>query len=134
MEHSNCGDQCAFVKSGFCKCDKECPFYTETWWQQTGNPEPKMLKDCFPKRMTLEQNGLLHRHLALQSVVEDVRNRLSKIEMMLEILISQSKEFLLEKKEQQVDSGFKQIFRMPQEKPKELLNKIKKEGNDDITN
>lgn len=105
MENSNCGENCAFVKSGFCKCDKECPFYVETWWQLEGKPDPKLIKDCFPKKFTLEQNHLLHRQLALQSVVEDVRNRMDRIEAMLVNLTSQSKEFLMEKSQKRLDSN-----------------------------
>ena len=61
--------------------------------------------------MTVEQNMLLHRHIALQGVVEDVRNRMARLETMLEMLVSQSKEFLSNKNQQQVDSGFKQLPR-----------------------
>ncbi len=104
MENSNCGDECAFVKSGFCKCDRECPFYVETWWQLEGKPDPKLVKDCFPKKFALEQNHLLHRQLCLQSVVEDVRNRMDRIETMLVNLTSQSKEFLIEKSQESLES------------------------------
>lgn len=103
MEHTNCGENCAFVKSGFCKCDKECPFYVETWWKLEGEQDPKIIKDCFPQKFTLEQNHLLHRQMCSQSVVEDVRNRMDKIESMLENLISQSKEFITEKTQKEID-------------------------------
>lgn len=99
MENSNCGCECSFVKSGFCKTDKECPFYVETWWQKEGVPDPKLIKDCFPKKFALEQNHLLHRQLCMQSVMEGVRNRMDRIETMLTMLISQSKEFLNQKNE-----------------------------------
>lgn len=56
--------------------------------------------------MSIEQNNLLHRHLALQSVVEDVRNRLSKIELMLEVLISQSKEFIASRDRVDITSSY----------------------------
>ena len=97
MDCTNCGNECSFVKSGFCKTDKECPFYVETWWQLQGEQNPKLIKDCFPKKFALEQNQLLHRFLCMQSVVEEVRNRMAKLESMLEQLMQQSHEFLLEK-------------------------------------
>jgi len=128
LEHSNCGSNCSFVKSGFCNSDKECPFYIESWWQEAGSATPKMIKDCYPKRASIEQNNLLHRNIALQGVVEEVRNRISRLEMMLELLISQSKEFLLDKNAQQVDSGFKQLPKT--ESPQQLINLPKKEGNE----
>jgi hypothetical protein len=109
MDNSNCGEDCAFVKSGFCKCDKECPFYIETWWQIAENPQPKLVKDCFPKKLTIEQNNLLHRHICLQGVVEDVRNRMDRIEQMLINLTSQSKEFIMEKRQESLASSQRNI-------------------------
>jgi hypothetical protein len=105
MENSNCGCECSFVKSGFCKTDKECPFYVETWWQIEGKQDPKIVKDCFPKKFALEQNHLLHRQLCLQGVVEDVRNRMDRIEQMLINLTSQSKEFINEKSQERLESA-----------------------------
>lgn len=105
MDNSNCGCECSFVKSGFCNSDKECPFYIETWWQKADEPTPKLFKDCFPKKLAVEQNNLLHRMLCTQSVVEDVRNRMDRLEQMLSQLIAQSKEFILEKKTEKLDSG-----------------------------
>lgn len=113
MDCSNCGNECSFVKSGFCKTDRECPFYVETWWQLEGNPNPKLIKDCFPKKFALEQNNLLHRFLCMQSVVEDVRNRMAKLESMLEQLMQQSHEFLLEKRLESLNSKEKNISITP---------------------
>lgn len=97
MENSNCGCECSFVKSGFCKTDRECPFFVETWWTKDNEPNPKLVKDCFPKKFALEQNHLLHRFLCTQSAVEDLRNRMDRIENMLSMLIGQTKEFMREK-------------------------------------
>ena len=105
MENSNCGCDCAFVKSGFCNTDRECPFYLESWWQKADEPNPKLVKDCFPKKLAVEQNQLLHRMLCAQGVVEDVRNRMDRLEQMLAQLISQSKEFILEKSSEKLESG-----------------------------
>lgn len=68
--------------------------------------------------MMLEQNGLLHRFLCMQGVVEDVRNRMDRIEQMLINLTSQSKEFLNQKSQERLESGQHNI--------KEL--ELKKEG------
>lgn len=96
MENTNCGENCCFVKQGFCKTDKECPFYVQTWWQLNDNPVPKMVEDCFPKKFSQEQNLLLHKFLSLQAIQENTRNRLDKIEKLLTILVSQSRDFLLD--------------------------------------
>lgn len=99
MEDTNCGDNCCFVKSGFCKTDKECPFYVESWWIETGKEVPKQVKDCHTKRSSLQQAELHSRMIAMQQSQEQLRNRLSNIENLLAQLIAQSKEFLLEEKE-----------------------------------
>lgn len=116
MDNSNCGCECSFVKSGFCKTDRECPFYVETLWQKEGDPVPKIVKDCSPKKMMVEQNALLHRMLCTQSVVEDVRNRMDKLEQMLAQLISQSKEFILEKKFEKIESRQEKFQQLPMKK------------------
>lgn len=98
MNCTNCGDECAYVKAGFVKKDKECPYYLESFWLKDGDQEPTKIKDCFPKKFGLEQNRLLHRFLAVQSVVEDVRNRMDRLESQLDYLITNSQEYLQEKK------------------------------------
>lgn len=97
MENTNCGCDCAFVKSGFCNTDRECPFYCESIWQLKGGTEIKTVKDCYPKRQTMEQNNLTHRFMALQSLQEDLRNRMDRLELLLNTLIQQSQTFLIEK-------------------------------------
>ena len=104
MDNTNCGCECSFVKSGFCKTDKECPFYLESWWHKADQPQPKLVKDCFPKKLAIEQNNVLHRILCTQGVVEDVRNRMDRLELMLGQLIAQSKQFILEKSSERIDS------------------------------
>jgi hypothetical protein len=97
MENTNCGENCAYVKAGFCKKDCECPYYVETWWQCQDEPAPKLVKDCFPKKFAFEQNNMLHRFMGVQSALENVRNRMSSLETQLNELICQSKDLLIEK-------------------------------------
>lgn len=97
MENTNCGSDCAFVKSGFCNSDKECPFYCESIWQLKGTNEIKTVKDCYPKRQTMEQNNLGQRFITLQSLQEDLRNRMDRLEHLLNVLIQQSETYLIEK-------------------------------------
>lgn len=94
---TNCGEECCFVKQGFCKTDRECPFYCEVTWQVQGGE--KKVRDCYPKRATMENNNLHYRITCLQSVQEETRNRLANMERLLESLILASREFLAEKKE-----------------------------------
>lgn len=109
MDNSNCREKCTFVKSGFCESDKDCPFYVETLWQKHGDPTPKIVKDCSPKKMMIEQNALLHRFLCSQSVLEDVRNRMDKLQIMLELLISNSTNFIKEKTNELQNSTYEKL-------------------------
>ena len=118
MDCTNCKENCSFVKSGFCETDRGCPFYLESWWLKDGDPEPKLIKDCFPKKFGVEQNRLLHRFLATQSVVEDVRNRMDRLENLLATLIDQSKEFLVERSQIPVKDT-------PESQPYKALNNEK---------
>lgn len=97
MKCTNCAENCAYIKAGFIQKDKECPFYLESFWLKDGDEEPTMIKDCFPKKFGLEQNRLLHRFLAVQSISEDLRNRMDRIESQLEFLIQNSQDFIKEK-------------------------------------
>lgn len=94
MDNTNCGENCCFVKSGFCKTDKECPFFIETWWKLDGKDIPKLVSDCFPKKFMFEQNNLLHRLLSVQSAEEQLRNRVAKLEMMFQQFMIQNEKIL----------------------------------------
>lgn len=98
MEDTRCGEDCCFVKQGFCKTDRECPFYCESIWQIRGGTEIKTVKDCYPKRATSETNNLHYKMGCLQEIQEDLRNRLDRIEGSLMNLINQSAEYLREQK------------------------------------
>lgn len=102
MENTNCGENCAFVKSGFCKSDCECPFYVESWWIKSGEQIPVKIKDCHTKRSTIEINNQHQRLVAIQSVQEETRNRLANLENLLSQLIAESKVFLSNKNEEQL--------------------------------
>lgn len=97
MENTCCGDNCSFVKSGFCSTDRECPFYCESIWQSNQGKEVKVVKDCYPKRATMESNNIHNRMLVLQECQEDLRNRLDRLEILLNTLIQQSQTYLIDK-------------------------------------
>lgn len=94
MENTNCKDNCPFVKCGICETDEGCPNFVRSWWIVGNNPNPKEIKDCFPKKSTAQINSLEQRILASQSVSEEVRNRLDKLETLLIQLIMQTKDFM----------------------------------------
>lgn len=88
MKNTNCENNCAFVKAGFCETDTQCPNYVQSLWQEQGNPTPVIVSDCFPKKFALEQNLLLHRFLAMQSVLEQNRNELNDLKTLVSQLCS----------------------------------------------
>lgn len=122
MECTNCGDNCSFVKSGFCKTDRECPFFVESWWQLENNPTPKLVKDCFPKKFAFEQNNLLHRFLCMQEVVEDVRNRMERLEILLDQLINESRDMIIEKHIEKLNLNQKSLSNTQNYQTTNLLN------------
>lgn len=99
MKDTRCGKNCAFVKSGFCSEDSECPFFTQAWWKGSNEEMPILVSDCFCKRSTIEQNNLINKVENCQSDVVDVRNRLSVIENLLTELVVTSREAVKEAKE-----------------------------------
>lgn len=98
VEDTACGEECCFVKQGFCKTDRECPFFCESTWQTEKGERIGSIKDCYPKRAMMENNNFHYRITVLQSLQEDVRNRLERIELALSHLINQSSEFLRDQK------------------------------------
>lgn len=58
MEDTQCGDKCAFVKAGICKDCEGCPNYVESWWTTQGSTTPKLIKDCAPRRLMIQQQYL----------------------------------------------------------------------------
>lgn len=92
MDNTNCGTECAFVKSGFCQKDNECPFYTESIWESKG--ERKVVKDCSPKRTMFEQQRMINHFTGVQSSVQVLRDKIDTLEKALLFLISRSKELM----------------------------------------
>ena len=58
---------------------KECPNYIETIWQEDGNPQPKIVKDCAPRRTQLLLQDLHNRTFALQKQTSQTEAELAKL-------------------------------------------------------
>jgi preprotein translocase subunit SecD len=67
----------------------------ESWWLEGGTGQPKVISDCAPKRMLLQQQVEVNRMFALQQSVEQMRNRLETLEGLLSQLIQQSKDYVI---------------------------------------
>jgi hypothetical protein len=96
MDCTSCKENCPFVKSKLCASERECPNFMESWWQEGGTGQPKVISDCAPKRMLIQQQVEVNRMFALQQAVEQMRNRLETLEGLLGQLIQQSKEYVLQ--------------------------------------
>lgn len=91
MESTSCGENCPFVKQGFCSNCKECPNYIETWWMPEQGAQPVKLEDCSPKRLILQQQLMQARFdLTTQALVQS-RNEYNQLCTYLKSLIEMSK-------------------------------------------
>lgn len=96
MEHTSCGKECPFVKQGFCVCEKECPNYVESWWIEGKTQEQKLIKDCSPKRMMLQQQLMQNRLEGVQEALEQSRNEYNRLSNYLACLVQASQKIISE--------------------------------------
>jgi hypothetical protein len=85
-----------------CSSEKECPNFMESWWQEGGQGQPKIIQDCVPKRILIQQQTEVNRMFALQQAVEQMRNRLEKLEGLLGQLIDQSRNYMVEQSQKKI--------------------------------
>ncbi|PWU06778.1 MAG: hypothetical protein C5B43_01310 [Verrucomicrobia bacterium] len=95
MENTSCGDNCPFVKKGFCGCERECPNYIESWWIESEKGVPKLIKDCSPKRLIIQQQYLQSRLEGMQKAAEQARNELHEFTSVMRSLVEQTKQILI---------------------------------------
>lgn len=91
MEGTSCGDECPFVKQGFCAKVNECPNHIESVWEDGKTNETKLIRDCAPKRMILQQQYMQNRLEGVQSALEQSRNEYRELSAYLRGLIEMSK-------------------------------------------
>lgn len=96
MEDTRCGENCCFVKSGFCEKDTGCPNYTETLWEEGNSGNVKTVRDCSPKRMLIEQQRMINNFSATQGSVQVLRDKVENLEMILVNLANQTKQVFVE--------------------------------------
>ena len=95
MQSTSCGDNCPFVKQGFCSSCRDCPNYIETWWMPEEGAQPVKLEDCSPKRLVLQQQVMQARFdLTTQALVQS-RNEYNQLCSYLKSLIEMSKAVVL---------------------------------------
>jgi len=101
MDNTNCGAECPFVKTGFCNSDRECPNYSESCWIEGKTGEQKMIKDCIPKRLMIQNNHQQMRLEGLQQAVEQQRNAFMQLGENFVAVMGQVQE-LVNKQENQI--------------------------------
>lgn len=93
MENTSCGCNCPLVKAGVCKSDYECPNYIESWWKEGENGDPKLIKDCAPKRILMQQGTQAQNLIHVQAAICDLRNTVDKLCSILLDLTVRSREY-----------------------------------------
>ena len=107
MDCTSCKENCPFVKSKLCATERDCPNFMESWWQEGGTGQPKVIADCAPKRMLIQQQIEVNRMFELQQAVEQMRNRLEALEGLLGQLLQQSKNYVLQQTPKQIPKRLK---------------------------
>lgn len=90
MEDSSCGDKCPYIKMGACSTCNECPNYVESWWIQQGVTQPKLVKDCAPKRMMIQQQHMQLRIEQLSSELAEAKTLYANVAGQLQYIIASS--------------------------------------------
>lgn len=114
MEDTACKEKCAYVKSGFCRTCEECPHYVESWWMEQGKDQPKLVRDCAPKRLVAQINSLENRLLGVQAATEEVRNETYLMKGHFAALVDASKAVIDEQK--QIDTLSRELALEAREK------------------
>lgn len=94
MESTSCGQNCPFFKQGFCASERECPNYVETWWVSEDSSVPKMVKDCSPKRILLQQQQLQINLQQVQASLCESRNEYHRLAGYLKSLVETSQKVI----------------------------------------
>jgi len=67
-------ENCPFKSMGFA----QCPNYIETIWNEQGNSQPRIVKDCAPKRTLLMLEELYNRTFGLQQQINQQENQVAE--------------------------------------------------------
>ena len=78
MENTCNHKECKFYKFLKFKELSQCLNYIETWWTQEKG-EPKLIKDCSPKRTMIMVQELYNQQIRLQQAQEEQRNATTKV-------------------------------------------------------
>lgn len=109
MKDTSCGENCPFYKQGFCASERECPNYMESVWIEGATQEHRIIKDCSPKRMLIQNQRLENRLEHLEAALQKSTSEYQQLSSYLVQLISASKT-VLEKTERMVTYEEKNVL------------------------
>ncbi len=78
MQDTCVGKDCKFIRKLKLK-PEECPNYCENWFTPaptSGDSQPKLLRDCLSKRLTLMVQELSNRLVGVEKSQEQTRNKI----------------------------------------------------------
>lgn len=79
MDDTACGCDCPLVKAGVCKSDRECPNFIESWWKEGEQGQQKLVKDCAPRRIMLQQADNQHAIFGMQASICQLRDKINSL-------------------------------------------------------
>ena len=94
MQNTSCGNKCAYVKGGFCKEERDCPNYSESFWLEGQTGQQRLIADCIPKRLMIQLASLQARFEGVQASQEQNRNELILLKAKFEALLDCSKKIV----------------------------------------
>jgi hypothetical protein len=99
LENTIC-ENCPYVKMGLCTDIKDCPNYVESWWTEQGGCTPKLVKDCSPKRLMIQQQYLQLRLEMLQASSDSCRNEYIDVACQFKEMLALTEKLLIKHPEQ----------------------------------
>ena len=94
MDDTACGCDCPLVKTGVCKSDRECPNFIESWWKYGESGQQKLIRDCAPRRVLLQQGDFAHRLIGVEASVCQLRDKIDLLCSILADLTVRSKQYV----------------------------------------
>lgn len=86
-------ENCPYKQDG-----KQCPNYIETIWHENDNPQPRVVRDCAPKRNLLLTQELYNRTFSLQKQISQQESEILDTKCTVKQLIS-AIQYIQEQKE-----------------------------------
>jgi hypothetical protein len=94
MDDTACGCDCPLVKVGVCQSDRQCPNFIEVWWKEGEQGQQKLVKDCAPRRVLLQQSDFAHRLIGVEAATCQLRDKIDLLCSILSDLTVRSQQYI----------------------------------------